>query len=217
MYRYAFILLFLAVLLAPIPSYASWLIYHKPEFHGRVIDAETREPIEGAVVVVSYFKGTVSIPEFRTSVIDVKETLTDKNGEFHIPSYATIIQPLSIEWSADFIVYKPGYGNYPNGHVSPPRVGVSPEVFFSREKTGTVGEIEWEGMGKKTNVTFGVVELPKLKTVEERRINISSISPSPDKFLEKKKNLLRLINIEEENLGLQKTDPFKAREFILEG
>lgn len=39
-------------------SYASWLIYHKPEFKGMVIDAETKEPIEGAVVVAVYYKVT---------------------------------------------------------------------------------------------------------------------------------------------------------------
>ena len=32
----------------------SWPIYSKPEFRGRVIDAETKQPIEGAVVVVLY-------------------------------------------------------------------------------------------------------------------------------------------------------------------
>ena len=31
-------------------------LYSKPEFRGRVIDAETKQPIEGAVVVVLYEK-----------------------------------------------------------------------------------------------------------------------------------------------------------------
>ena len=77
------------------PSNAGWLIYHKPEFKGKVIDAETKEPIEGAVVVVVYNKHSLlSGPGGGySSVIKVKEALTDQNGEFHFPSYTTMIQP----------------------------------------------------------------------------------------------------------------------------
>jgi len=42
----------LLVVLMTTSSEAGWLIYHKPEFKGRVLDTETKEPIEGAVVVV---------------------------------------------------------------------------------------------------------------------------------------------------------------------
>ena len=38
------------------PSAYSWLYYSKPEFRGRVIDAETKQPVEDAVVVVLYEK-----------------------------------------------------------------------------------------------------------------------------------------------------------------
>ncbi|MBI3583826.1 MAG: hypothetical protein HY096_07745, partial [Nitrospinae bacterium] len=38
--------------LIPTPSHALWwMVYHKPAFKGKVIDAETKKPIEGAVVV----------------------------------------------------------------------------------------------------------------------------------------------------------------------
>ncbi len=224
MKRLVLILSFLIVLFASAPAHAFWLVYHKPAYNGRVIDAETKEPIEGAVVVVEYEKETVGVPEHYSSVIEVKETLTDKNGEFHIPSYTTIIQPLSIEGWATFIIYKPGYASFP-GYILDQKYQVSAplkhnmpldaiEEFFSRP-LGETGEIKWD-LGKAT-VTFGVVELPKLQTRDERRINISSVSPSPDEFLEKRKNLLRLINEEEESLGLQKSDPFKAREFLRRG
>jgi hypothetical protein len=48
------IVLLAIVFAAPCP--ASWLIYHKSEFKGKVTDAETKQPIEGAVVVAKYFK-----------------------------------------------------------------------------------------------------------------------------------------------------------------
>ena len=94
-----------------IPAHASWLIYHKPEFKGKVIDAETKEPIEGAVMVAMYGKHSlISGPGGGySSVIKVKEVLTDKYGEFYFPSYTTIIQPNSIEDYVQFIIYKPEY------------------------------------------------------------------------------------------------------------
>jgi hypothetical protein len=62
-----------------------WVIFHKPAYHGRVIDADTKRPIEGAVVVAVY---TAWYPRFLVEgaeePIGVKETLTNKNGEFRI-------------------------------------------------------------------------------------------------------------------------------------
>ena len=54
--------LFLTLTLTSTPSHAFWWMgYHKPEFHGKVIDAETKEPIEGAVVVAVYEKKSIGI------------------------------------------------------------------------------------------------------------------------------------------------------------
>lgn len=164
----------------PSKSFAGWLIYHKPEFRGRVIDAETKEPIEGAVVVAIYKKHTlISGPGGGySSVIKVKETLTDKKGEFYFPSYTTIIQPLSIEDYVEFIIYKPGYGSFSDHRVSPPK-DMSLEAierFFS-EEVGKQGEIIEDEPWRKWTVTFGIVELPMLKTWEERnKANMISIS-----------------------------------------
>lgn len=193
----------------PATSLASWLIYHKPLFKGRVIDANTKEPIAGAVVVATYYKATMGVPHRYSSIINVRETLTDTNGEFSIPSYTTMIQPLSVSFYVDFIIYKPGYGNFPQQHVSPQKLGVRPEDFFSGDY-GKEGELTW--LDKKIKVTFGVVELPKLQTKEEKLRNIPSV-PS-DEFLEKMAGLIRLINEEEEGLGLKKSNPFEARETL---
>lgn len=152
-----------------VPAFAGWLIYHKPAFKGKVIDAETKEPIEGAVVVVTYTKETMGIPHKYSSIIDVRETLTDKNGEFYIPSYTTLIQPLSFEEWTRFIILKPGYGSFPYYRVSPSMelslMGI--EEFFTGD-VGKEGEIvEKDAPWEKHKVTLGIVKLPKLKTREE--------------------------------------------------
>jgi len=97
-------------------SYAGWLFYYKPEFRGKIIDAETKEPIEGVVVSVFYEKHIMGPAGGYSHIIHVKERLTDKKGEFYFPSYTTMIQPLSTEAEVGFIIYKPGYGSFPGNH-----------------------------------------------------------------------------------------------------
>lgn len=181
-----YISLILIIVFTSTPSHAFWwMVYHKPAFKGKVIDAETKEPIEGAVVVITYSKTSIGIVESYSVIINVRETLTDKNGEFYIPSYTTVIQPLSSESMANFIIFKPGYGSFKPAYGSFPEyqktpTGITPideEIFFS-EGVGTEGELELWVKGekgpdfKKFKVTFGIVELPKLKTREERERRI---------------------------------------------
>lgn len=191
-------------------SYAGWLIFHKPAYKGKVIDIDTKEPIEGAVVVAIYHKyPIISGPAGGSStVINVREALTDKEGKFEIPSYTTLIAPLFESEYTTFIVFKLGYASVSNLNL---------EDSLSKE-TGKEIELPWlYNQEIKFRFAPGVVQLPRIKEREERRINISTISPSPDDFLECRKNLIRLINEEEKNLGLQQSDPFKARDFIRKG
>lgn len=107
-----------------------------------------------------------------SGIIEVKETLTDKNGDFGIPSYTAMINPLTREGDTDFIIFKPGYGSFPNYQTSPPGFpGDGMEKFFSQH-FGIKGELEnyipYEGR-KMVGVIFGIVKLPKVKTWEERR------------------------------------------------
>ncbi len=146
----------------------------EPEFKGKVLDAETGEPIEGAVVVVVYTK---FLPGFTgaggdTFPMKVKETLTDKKGEFYFPSYTTLIQPLSTEDKAEFIIYKPGYGSFPECDFPKGITLVGEQIFFSKE-IGSTGDLELllkEGGYPqliKLKVIFGIVELPRLKSREK--------------------------------------------------
>jgi hypothetical protein len=155
-------------------AFAGWLVFHKPAFRGKVIDAESKEPIEGAVVVAMYYKyPIISGPGGgSSSMIHVKEALTDDNGEFHIPSYTTVIQPLSIEDPTAFIIYKPGYASHPNSLIHPLCYfrPYEREDFFTKE-LGTEGEKHVLKLGKRIKtvlITYGVVELPRLSTEEER-------------------------------------------------
>ena len=137
----------------------AWLIYHKPEFRGRIIDEETKAPIEEAVVVAVYYEHDIvgGPGGGDSSVIKVKETLTDKNGEFYFPAYTTLTGPNSRESYALFIIFKPGYMSSDG-----PLENINTEKFFSADVVGKVGEIRrnygepevWKG-------PLGIVELKK--------------------------------------------------------
>jgi hypothetical protein len=143
-------------------SQVSWLIYQKPEVKGKIIDAESKEPIEGVVVSAYYEVNTYDIAGGGTRVIHTKETLTDVDGVFTIPAYTTIFSPFSTAHEVGMIIYKPGYGSYPGGV----RICAIPEVYFSIERSGSKGECFVDGISYP--FTYGLVELPKLKTRQER-------------------------------------------------
>jgi hypothetical protein len=155
----------------------AWLFYSKPEFRGKVIDAETKQPIEGAVAVVVYYKWNFGGPGGGSSLpFNAKETLTDNNGEFYFPSYKTLIGPLSRVSYASFIIFKPGYMSI-NGIEG---IKMPTEKYFAIEKDmiGKEGELNyidphlydpspvtWKGL-------MGIVEMKKAKTFEERRLGV---------------------------------------------
>ncbi len=70
---------------------------------GRVIDAETNAPIEGAVVLVEWTK-TKGVGLTYTESVKVAETLSNKDGQFDLPG---CFSPFVNE--PDVTVYKKGY------------------------------------------------------------------------------------------------------------
>ncbi|PKL52236.1 MAG: hypothetical protein CVV37_02300 [Nitrospira bacterium HGW-Nitrospira-1] len=93
---------------------SGWIFYHESAFKGKVIDAETKEPIEGAVVVAIYNIREASIADSGSSSVDAKEVLTNKNGEFYIPPHNFFhFYPIAGGEITDFIIYKLGYTAFP--------------------------------------------------------------------------------------------------------
>ena len=99
-------LLLMAVLLLLFSGCVS-LVYYEGNYHGKVIDSETLQPIEGAVVMAVWSKmyGTAGGPVYK--YYDARETLTDRNGEFSIrgmgPRAMTHLQKM------DIVIFKAGY------------------------------------------------------------------------------------------------------------
>ena len=184
----------------------AWLYYSKPEFRGRVIDAETKQPVEGAVVVVLYEKWEFGGPGGgNTLPMDAKETLTDKNGEFYFPSYRTLIGPLSRENDVSFIIYKPGYMSVDGMGI----INFPDEKYFSIKKDmigkeGTIKYVETRYAYPETYIwkgLMGIVELKRAKTREEKLLAIPS--PPTDYTSKELPLFIKIINEAGNNLGLK--------------
>jgi len=184
------------VILSTVSACGGWPFYYKPEFRGRVLDAETKAPIEGAVVVVLYWKSyLIRIVGSHSAILNARETLTDKNGDFYFPSCMGFI-PFSRQEYTQFIIYKPGYMK------GPEKLGLPSENFFAVDAVGQKGQIRYFEYGnwKSWAGILGVVELKRAKTRED------FIQGSPDiptdYHSDRLPLLFKAINEDSKNRGL---------------
>ena len=199
-YISALIVVFVVIILLAQTCQAEWPLYSKPEYSGRIIDAETKQPIEGAVAVVLYYKeNLIGGPGGPNSyVFKAREILTDAKGEFYFPSHSS----LHIITKGDivrFIFYKPGY------MASPGPMNIDSflwEQYFSADEVGKVAEIHVKrGRPASYKGPMGIVELKKAKTYDERRIGVPS---TPTGYTSKALPLLfKAINDDRKERGLE--------------
>ncbi len=134
-------------------------------FKGKVIDADTREPIEGAVVVAVWSEETTTPTAIHSRLKDAKEVLTNKNGEWvikgpkgrkggSITAIFTFFTGTYYTKRPQFTIFKPGYCSCP--------LAVGMEVCKERMKPFSI-----DGEGE-------TLELPKL-TKRDRMTIIRNI------------------------------------------
>lgn len=150
-------------------------------YHGKVVDEDTGEPIEGAVVLVEFRTLLYTLAGFTSHFVDALETVTDQNGEFHIAPHRSWVFRFPHAWDQHgaITIFKPGYGAYPEY----PGIKERYEPGYSIPASQLV-----------------MIKVPKLKTREERERNLLSLPPIgiPD---QKMKDLRALIRVERSNLG----------------
>jgi hypothetical protein len=97
---------------APPTYYTAPIVYFGAPIHGRVVDAETQKPIEGAVVAVEWeMIGSWGRPGRFVE----REVLTDANGKFRIPGWGPRFRsPIGgvLENDPTIWVLKTAYGHY---------------------------------------------------------------------------------------------------------
>lgn len=152
------------------------------DIRGRVIDADTREPIQGVVVHAIWVTKTNSPAGPLSHFNDLHETITDPKGEFLIPGKGTkIMSNLS---SPGICIFKAGYDN------------MGFDLKEEPKKNSQVEDIvTWEG-------DTAIILLKKL-TMEERKERGTPTSPPHEAPQEKVILMLKEIDKERIELGLK--------------
>ena len=98
---------FLLVILLLTICGCTHIVYYEGSYQGRVIDAQTRKPIEGAVVLGVWSKAYMTAGGDVHEYYDARETLTDANGEFTIKGMAP--RAMTHLEKMDIVIFKTGY------------------------------------------------------------------------------------------------------------
>lgn len=112
----------------------------------QVVDAETKQPLEGVVVLAMWTRHMRTFGGPSQEYYDSEEVLTDREGRFTITARSFFsLNPLVFFRGPGFLIFKPGYGHpiWPGGMQR---------------------EIWPEG-----NLDSIVIEMPRLRTLKERR------------------------------------------------
>jgi hypothetical protein len=149
-------------------------------FEGQVVDAETKEPIEGAVVLGLYYYETYTIAGSNSHLKDGQETLTDKNGEFKLPRTRRWFVLNRGYPEGTLEIFKPGYG-----------------TLWHKRANAVDDNKSWPTPGK-----YIVYEIPKLKTIRERKSNLPGAFSFSQISYVNQKLFINAINEESINIGM---------------
>jgi len=170
----------LAVLFATAPASAI-----EGQYHGRVVDAETKQPLEGAVVTAIWMKAQLLAMEGVDDFHQARETLTDAEGRFAIDArprwtVRSVRRP-------NIIVFKPGYGRYADMYGKLNGLGIDPLIATQ------------ETLYARRPVT---IDLPRLRTREEM---LKFVDPDlhPNIEFEDVPIFMRLLNEYRHGLGFE--------------
>jgi hypothetical protein len=170
--------------LAPAAAEEKW-----GPFRGRIVDAETGQPIQGAVVLMIWYELVYAVVQTNMEFYDAKEAVSGPDGTFEIPRLSPPF--------FTFRIYRPSWTLFAPGYE-----------FHRQVVTPQTGQ---------ALVAPTVIEMRRLKTREERLKNLPSIpgafysaDPSGGALRkiaprEKIANFLRVLNEEETALGLKPT------------
>lgn len=193
-----------------LPGCAHPLRYDGP-YKGRVIDSDTREPIEGVVILGTWYTEHFSPAGPTHDFYDAKETVTDKNGEFSISGKGLRI--LSNLDPMNVLIFKAGYEYLESPWVGLKSVGWKgiEESYDPVKKTKVLKrlydpkkKVAWDG-------DKAIIPLRKL-TIEERKKRLGPPSPPSEASFEKVRLMLKEIEKDDIERGLPPRKIWKGKE-----
>jgi hypothetical protein len=156
---------------------------YRGPYRGQVIDADTRKPLVGAVVVAMWTRDRIYPFHSVNERYAVREVLTDSEGRF-------VLDAKDVEEGApkrtrypEFRIFLPGYGAFPGFQRAP--LGYTGGIF---QRPGTI------------------VELARLEDRQQQIRNLHHIEPGgfTERPLEELPLLVRAYNEERRRLGFDR-------------
>lgn len=175
----------LVLLQAPASADGPW--------RGQIVDKETGQPLEDVVVLAYWIRLTGTIAGWGGGKYEAAEdTVTGPDGRFVIPAHSkATLNPSQRIAGPELVIYKPGYGRWLfQGSDTWPK-----DVLLAQEQ----GRRAW----KKFAGEGIVIELPPLKTREERLKMLATLTWPPDIPHRKTALLREFVQQERRYLGLQ--------------
>lgn len=181
-------------------------------YKGKVIDADTREPIEGVVVLGTWSRETPTAGGAVHTYYDAQETVTDKNGEFEIKGQGLLIMSNIIPM--DVLIFKAGY-EYDSG----PWRGLTGRGWIGNEesydpvsKTKVTRPVFDPKIKVKREGDKAIIPLKKL-TMEERKKKGGPPIPLSEAPLKKVILMLREIDKDDKERGLETRGIWKGERY----
>jgi hypothetical protein len=127
----------------------SW--YSKPAYSGRVVDAETGQPLSQVHIVIRYGIGVYRLVEQGSKQVTEFSVITGKDGKFSVPAVRSIISILAWDEGVSFTVTRSGYA-YLFGDIS-----VCMSIGCNEKAIPTA-----YGDSKTIYVSSNLIQLPKI-------------------------------------------------------
>jgi len=163
-------------------------------WRGTIVDAETKQPLEGVVVFALWNERYGSIGGYAGGgYFYSEEVVTGADGGFTIRRLKRSFNPFSIIQGPDFTIYKPGYGRW---HFQ----GDGEWLTLRGDELNRSVNAMWQRFNSEQGV---VIELRPLKSVEERLQSTGGLLPMPDVPRSKYPRLLEAIDRERASLGFK--------------
>lgn len=156
-----------------LPACAYPIRYDGP-YEGKVVDAETGQPIEGVVVLGTWDRETPTAGGAFHRFYDAMETVTDKNGEFKIKGLGLLVMSNVIPM--DVLIFKAGY-EY---------IGLWPWDSFKEDEI-LKKKIRWEG-------NKAIIPLKKVTKEDRQKDPLYPPIPPTEAPLNRVKLILKEIN-----------------------
>jgi len=160
----------------------------------QVVDAETGKPLEGVVVLAYWIKYKTSLGGWAGGEhYDSEEVVTDADGRLVIQARSTwTLNPFRKIEGPELMIFKPGYGQWRwRGSSEWPLDAYEQKIRVEKALKQFTGE-------------GTVIELPPLKTRQERLEFLRSVSWAPVVPLDRTRRVRQAKDEERADLGLPK-------------